>query len=55
MNHQTVRIIEAAKDVVSDEGVFSEDQINTLKLMIDGIAAAIEKEVDCNKSNAPCF
>jgi len=44
MNHQTRTLIEDAKDKITDEGVFSLDQINLLNDMIEVLAKAIEKE-----------
>ena len=35
--------------MVSDEGVFNRDQIELLAMLIDKIALAVGKEVDCNK------
>jgi len=51
MNWQTEELIEVAKDVISDHGVFSPDQIYLLSVMIDKISEAIETEIECSKQN----
>lgn len=51
MNWQTEKLIEEAKKVISDEGIFSFDQIHALRDFADLIAKAIGKESDCNKPN----
>ena len=47
MNHQTEALIEEAKRTISDEGIFSRDQIVILCQMIDAIADAFNKEIQC--------
>lgn len=49
MNWQTQDILKAAEEVISDEGIFSPDQIAKLSVMIDLIGKAIARESDCNK------
>ncbi|AUR03208.1 hypothetical protein PhaeoP72_01223 [Phaeobacter inhibens] len=44
MNWKTEKILEDAKEVISDEGVFSEAQISALQSMVDLIGKAIEQE-----------
>lgn len=53
MNHQTERILNEAKHMVSDKGVFTDDQIMLLHNMIDRIGAAIAKEAQLAKTG-PC-
>lgn len=48
LNHQTKAIIDATKDAINDEGVFSPDQINLLHDLIDGFATALRKEISCS-------
>lgn len=49
MNWQTKESLEKAVEAVSDEGIFSFDQITLLSKMLACIAAAIYCESDCNK------
>ena len=51
MNHQTKRLLDEAKKVVSDEGAFSEDQIILLRTMVATIGEAISKECSCVSSS----
>jgi len=48
MNWQTEKLFAEAKEMVSDEGVFTKDQIELLTMMIDKISLAVGKESDCN-------
>lgn len=47
MNWQTEKILDDAKRDISDEGVFSHDQIMALNDLIDSIKKALDKESLC--------
>lgn len=51
MNWQTEEIFDKARQQIADSGVFSEDQIVALQLMIDSIEKAVEKESTCVSSS----
>jgi hypothetical protein len=44
MNWQTREILKRAKETVSDEGVFSPDQVKLLQELVDIIAEAMDRE-----------
>lgn len=48
MNWKTEEILNTAKLDISDEGVFSEDQIGKLVQLIDSVKRAIDCESRCN-------
>lgn len=52
MNWQTQNLFDEAKKIVSDETVFSPEQIALLVKMIDKIDHAVDKESDCIKSRS---
>lgn len=47
MNWQTKQIFKEAKDTVSDEGVFTADQVAALTDLVSKIEEAVEKESTC--------
>jgi hypothetical protein len=50
MNWQTKNLFEVARASISDEAVFSADQISKLKDMIDLISEAVAKETSLSVS-----
>ncbi len=49
MNWRTEEILKEAEQQISDEGVFTPDQIHKLTQLIEFIGKAIDRESDCNK------